>query len=182
MKALLLAAGRGARAGGPKAWAIHDGRPLLENQLEFLLSRFRPDEISISIQQDWLERCRALSVGVRWIAVDPDAPALASLIALLPGAPDWAYLYHVDMPVWEPALFDLLAARAAEDQGLEAVVPTYEGRGGHPVLLAPAAIAALEKLDPSKHRLDQWLRERRVARVATELSCVVENWNAGVKA
>jgi len=180
VKAILLAAGRGVRAGGPKAWAMHDGRPLLECQLRFLLTRFSPERISVSIQKEWEPRCRALSAGARWIAVDPDAPALASAIALLDGTPDWTFLHHVDMPVWEPALFDRLASRAAEDAGVEAVIPTFENRGGHPVLLSPAAVAAMAELDPAKHRLDHWLRARRVARVETDWPCVVENWNEGI--
>lgn len=183
MRALLLAAGRGKRAGGPKAWLPHDGRTLLETQVSFLLTRFRPEEVFVSIQADWMERCRGIASGVRWIPADPDAPAFASLRLLLEagsGYRDWAYAYHVDMPVWEPALFDALASAAA-DTDAEAVVPVFESRGGHPVLLSPSAQKALLSLDPSQGRLDSWLAGRKVARVVVELPCALENWNTLVE-
>lgn len=182
MKALLLAAGGGRRAGGPKAWLLHDGRPLLESQLAFLLTRFRPEEIFVSVQTGWLSRCAELQPSVRWIAAEPENPALDSLLRLLKvasAAPDWAFLYHVDMPVWQPALFDALAARAGEAASCDAVVPEFNGKRGHPVLLSPDAQEMLQKCDPGLDRLDHWLRARKVEAVETSFSCILENWNAG---
>lgn len=181
MRALLLAAGRGRRAGGPKAWLPHDGRTLLETQVSFLLTRFRPEEVFVSIQADWMERCRGLASTVRWIPADPDAPAFSSLSLLLEAGgayKDWAFAHHVDMPVWEPSLFDALASAVAEaEESVEAVVPKFEGRRGHPVLLSPAAQKSLRALDPKEGRLDQWLSKARVAEVETGLPCARENWN-----
>jgi CTP:molybdopterin cytidylyltransferase MocA len=183
VRALLLAAGRGKRAGGPKAWLAHDGRTLLEAQVSFLLSRFRPEEVFVSIQADWMERCRGLASTVRWIPADPDAPAFASLKLLLEAGgayKDWAYAHHVDMPVWESGLFDALATAASEaPSGVEAVVPRFEGRRGHPVLLSPSAQKALRALDAATGRLDRWLGAAHVEEVETDLPCVRENWNEG---
>lgn len=180
MRSYLLAAGRGTRAGGPKAWLPHDGRTLLESQLAFLLTRFRPEQICVTIQEEWRARCEELNRGVNWIAADPDAPAFASLRKILDGAAreDWSFVHHVDMPVWVPELFDALAAEAGEAD-VDAVAPRYAGRRGHPVLLSPRAQAALKLVDASAGRLDRWLEGRRVRDVEVPFACVRENWNDG---
>ncbi|MBI3298489.1 MAG: nucleotidyltransferase family protein [Elusimicrobia bacterium] len=179
----LLAAGHGRRAGGPKAWLESEGRPLLARQLEFLLRRFPPASVAVSVQEAWLERCRALQPAVRWVSVDPEASPLASLQALMRALPltSWAFLYHVDMPVWNDELFTLLGTFPPKDRDrpYEAVVPTHGGGGGHPVLLSPFLREPLAVLPPESGRLDHFLRGRRTFRVEVPYPCVVENWNSG---
>ena len=179
-RSCLLAAGRGRRAGGPKAWLVHDGRTLLETQLAFLLRHFEPSGIAVSIQEDWLTRCLAIHSGVRWVPVDPDAPALASLQALLRAGPprSWAFLHHVDMPVWEDALFAALSRAAEESPEVEALIPTRGGRGGHPILLSRSVVAAVTALDPLQDRLDHWLQGRKALRLELPFDCILENWNS----
>lgn len=181
----LLAAGRGTRAGGPKAWLQHEGKALLARQFDFLLKRFPPMRVAVSVQEEWLAKCRALHPLVQWVPVDPDAPVLTSLLALVRAVPldSWAFLYHVDMPVWEDELWYLLSSHRPADaaDAAEAVVPMHGGRGGHPVLLSPALADQLGALDPARDRLDVWLRGRRVKRVEVPYSCVVENWNGGAR-
>lgn len=176
-RAYLLAAGRGKRAGGPKAWILSDGKSLLERQVSFLSRLFKPNEVAITIQSDWLERCRSIDPRIVWTPVDPDAPILASLQALLKASPpkSWFSFHHVDMPVWSEALFQTLFARTS---AAEAVVPVFEERGGHPVLLSPELAGPLGKLDPAKDRLDQWLRTRKVVRTPVPFRCVLENRNS----
>ncbi len=178
----LLAAGRGRRAGGPKAWLPAHGKPLLERHLSFLCKRFPGDAVAVSIQEAWEGRCRLLAPEVRWTCVDPDLPALASLQALVrrsaPPQGRWAFVYHVDMPVWEPALFDALLARTPVSKA-DAVVPCFAGRGGHPLLVRAGGLEAIGKLDAATDRLDAWLRGRRVERLDVPWPCVVENWNGG---
>lgn len=179
----LLAAGRGRRAGGPKAWQDHDGEPLLVRHVEFLRRHLPSSTVTISIQPDWLARCRDLDERVTWVPVDPDAAPLGALLLLLDTVPlsRWSFVYHVDMPLWEARLFDELLAHVptAETQSADAIVPTHEGRGGHPVLVSPRAAASLMRLDPRTDRLDHWLRTRRVARLPVDLGLVRENWNLG---
>lgn len=177
----LLAAGWGKRAGGPKAWLEDKGKSLMARQFEFLLHRFPPASIAVSIQAAWLERCMAIHPQVRWIPVDPDASPLASLQALLKALPmsAWSFLFHVDMPVWEEELFYLLSSHLPKDGSAthEALVPTHGGRGGHPVFLAPGLGAPLAALDPVKDRLDHFLKSRRIRHVEVPYPCVLENWN-----
>lgn len=175
----LLAAGRGRRAGGPKAWLHSGGVPLLERQVGFLTSLFDPKAVSVSIQQAWLDRCRALSADVRWVPVDPDLPALGALQSLLQQAhtDSWTFVYHVDMPLWERGLFESLSRAASEAGSAGAVVPVRDGRGGHPVLLGPALAGQVISADPLEDRLDRLLSRSLVHRVDAPFACIHENWN-----
>lgn len=172
----LLAAGRGKRAGGPKAWGPYAGKTMLEAQLGFLSTVTPPAHIDIAIQGDWLDRCRALSPRVNWVAVDPDAAPLASLQALLKASPRaWSFVLHVDMPVFDLRVWKALEAATGD------AVPVYEGKRGHPVLLSPETLDDAAKLDPRTGRLDELLRARRVTEVAVSTDVILANLNEGVK-
>jgi CTP:molybdopterin cytidylyltransferase MocA len=175
----LLAAGRGRRAGGPKAWRDCEGRPLLERQLEFLGKVLTVERVAVSIQEGWLECCRALEPRAVWTPVDPEAAALGAVLALARALPlaRWTFLYHVDMRIWEPEVFSLLA-QAAASQESDALAPLEGGRRGHPVLLSPRVQQGLLALDPGRDRLDVWLRSRRVVEVPVPHPCIHDNWNS----
>lgn len=179
MKAYLLAAGHGRRAGGPKAWLEHAGEPLLQRQVEFLTDRFGAANVAVSIQEPWLARCRAMNRAAIWVPVNPDSSPLGSLQVLIQASPimGWGFVHHVDMPVWHRELFDLLAARTTEAPDCLAVVPTHRERRGHPVALSPALQAKLLQADPLVDRLDLMLQEGGVKTVEVPYPCVLENWN-----
>ncbi len=154
---------------------------MLERQVEFLLGRFAAADVAVSIQPGWEERCRALSKGVHWTVVDPEATPLGALKALLKAAPlrDWGFVHHVDMPVWEAGLFEALERRlpGAEAEGVEALAPVKDGRKGHPVVLSARLAGELSKLDAATERLDFWLRGRREATVDVPYESIHQNWN-----
>lgn len=172
LRVRLLAAGRGKRAGGPKAWGPYAGKTLLEAQLGFLATVTAPENIDIAIQAEWLERCRALSPRVNWVAADPDAAPLASLQALVKASPRArSFVLHVDMPVFDLRVWKALAAVPGD------AVPVYGGKRGHPVLLAPETLDEAGKLDPRTGRLDELLRGRSVAEVTVPTDAILANLN-----
>jgi molybdenum cofactor cytidylyltransferase len=172
-RVLLLAAGRGRRAGGPKAWRPFAGKTLLEEQLEFFRSLVGPAGLSVAIQEEWRARCAALSPETRWVAADPGAAPLSSLQRLIADAPPVrSFILHVDMPVFDRSVYESLLAVEGD-----AVVPTFDGRRGHPVLLSPAALAEISRLAPAKDRLDEWLRSRHVAEVHVSTDVIFRNLN-----
>lgn len=176
----LLAAGRGLRAGGPKAWQDYEGQPLLKKQLDFLFGLYDPQRITVSIQADWLSQCRTLAERVNWVPVDPDLPPLASLLQMIRSSRmiKWSFIYHVDQPVWEPELFKLLDRRIPGTSA-DAFVPSHQGKRGHPVLISHGLGPALLELDPAAARLDAFLKTRKVEEVPVDFPCVLENWNEG---
>lgn len=176
----LLAAGRGTRAGGAKALADLDGKPLLERQLSFACAMVSPENVFASIQPDWTQAWQARFPDARLVPVDPDAPPLASLIALVKARPPEVpgFVYHVDMPLWEPKLYAALLT--ALKPGWDGVVPRHAGKRGHPALLSAAALMEVALLDPAVDRLDSWLRSRKVETLDVPFSCATQNWNYGV--
>jgi CTP:molybdopterin cytidylyltransferase MocA len=179
-QAYLLAAGNGRRAGGPKAWALHHGRTLLETQLDFLKTVVGSQMIGVTIQADWADRCSKLGSGARFVPVDPHAKPMGALQALVRACPPagWVFVHHVDMPVWEPKLFESVYAARSGD----ATAPKKDGHKGHPVLLSKETCEALLKLDPEKDRLDVFLRGRKESAVETTFDCIFANWNAEIPA
>lgn len=172
LRVRLLAAGRGRRAGGPKAWGPYGGKTLLEAQLGFLATVTEPENIDIAIQGEWLESCRELSPRVNWIATDPEGTALASLQALLVAAPRArSFVIHVDMPAFDLRVWRALAAVPGD------AVPVYEGLRGHPVLLTAATLDEVMLLEPSISRLDRFLRSRAVTEVPVATDVILANLN-----
>ena len=170
---LLLAAGRGRRAGGPKAWRAYDGTTLLEAHLNFFRGLVGASRISVAIQEEWRARCAALSPGANWVAANPDAHPLDSLQRLIAASPvARSFVLHVDMPVFERSVYEALWKT-----DVDAAAPTFGGRRGHPVLLSPAALARVSKLDPARDRLDVWLKTQAVEEVAVSAAAINLNLN-----
>ncbi len=173
-RVLLLAAGHGRRAGGPKAWAPCGGATMLEAHLAFLDNLVGPAKVTVSIQRPWLDRCLGLSGQVRWVPVDPDASPLASLQALIrAGRVERSFVYHVDMPVFDPSVFEKLAAAPGD------AVPSFRGKRGHPVLLGVPTLLDVLRLNPADDRLDEFLGRRGIADVPVESELILRNDNEG---
>lgn len=172
-RVLLLAAGRGRRSGGPKAWRPYEGTTLLEAQLAFFRGLVGDENISIAIQQGWHERCSALSRDATWVSSDPDASPLSSLQGLIASSPAVrSFVLHVDMPVFLRGVYeDLWKVQA------EAVAPAFEGRRGHPVLLSPKSLAEISRLDAATDRLDRWLRGHSVVEAPVSTGVIHLNLN-----
>lgn len=175
MKAYLLAAGRGKRAGGPKALKMTNGRTWLEQQIEFLLTLFTPENIAVSIQKEWLNTARAINRAVTWVPVNPDDSPLASLQLLMGHSPikDWASLHHVDMPVFDKSLFT-----APTNSKAEAIIPSFKGKKGHPVLLSLNLQKPILALNSETDRLDHFLRTRKTEIVEAGSDAILANHNS----
>lgn len=176
LRVRLLAAGQGKRAGGPKAWGAYAGKTLLEAQLGFLATVTASENIDIAISGEWLERCRALSSRVNWVAADPAGAPLSSLQALLRATPRArSFVIHVDMPVFDLRVWRALAAADGD------AVPVHEGRCGHPVLLTAQTCDEVARLNAASDRLDRFLRGRSVTEVSVATDVILANLNEGRK-
>ena len=134
MDAVILAAGLGTRMGGRKARLIVDGVPLALAHVRRarslgarrVLVVARPDDLAfIGREADVVsstasDAAGSLALGVR-------------ALALLGGdGPDVLVVPVDSLPVGRDVLDGLAAALGP---GIDAVRPTHEGRGGHPVLV-----------------------------------------------
>jgi len=137
--AVVLAAGRSTRMGGPnKLLAEVGGRPLVRIAAEeALASRARPVVVVTGHQRAEVEATLA-GLPVTF-AHNPDyaeglSTSLRAGIAALPAEADGAIVLLGDMPQVDAALIDRLIAAFDPEKGAFVVVPTIAGKRGNPVV------------------------------------------------
>jgi molybdenum cofactor cytidylyltransferase len=150
--AIVLAAGRSTRMGGPnKLLAEIGGKPLVRIAVqEALGSRARPVIVVTGHQH---ERVEAALKGLPVTIVhNPDfadglSTSLKTGIAAVPPDADGAIVCLGDMPQVDAALIDRLIAAFDPERGALVVVPTIEGKRGNPVVWSRRFFSALATLD-----------------------------------
>jgi molybdenum cofactor cytidylyltransferase len=137
--AVVLAAGRSTRMGGPnKLLAEIAGRPLVRIVVEeALASRAKPVIIVVGHERGEVEK--ALAGLPAQFVYNPDfaeglGTSLEAGIAAVPAEADGAIVCLGDMPQIDASLIDRLIAAFDPDRGALIVMPTVEGRRGNPVL------------------------------------------------
>jgi molybdenum cofactor cytidylyltransferase len=88
--------------------------------------------------------------GVSWVvnplyAQGKTTSIKAGLASLGPEAPAALLLLNVDQPRTTETIRDLLKEHHA--RGGLITIPTYKGKGGHPIVVAPALLAELRSID-----------------------------------
>jgi molybdenum cofactor cytidylyltransferase len=137
--AVVLAAGRSTRMGGPnKLLAEIAHRPLVRIAAEAALaSRAKPVIVVAGHQRSEVEKVLAgLPVEV---VHNPDfadglGTSVRAGIAAVPAEVDGAIVLLGDMPQVDARLIDRLIGAFDPDRGALVVVPTFEGKRGNPVL------------------------------------------------
>jgi molybdenum cofactor cytidylyltransferase len=149
--AIVLAAGRSSRMGGPnKLLAELGGRPLVRIVVEeALASRARPVIVVTGHQH---ERVEAALTGLDVMLVHNPAYAeglstsLKAGIAATPVSADGVIVCLGDMPHVDARLIDRLLAAFDPEQGALIVVPTIAGKRGNPVVWSRRFFADLAAL------------------------------------
>jgi molybdenum cofactor cytidylyltransferase len=137
--AVVLAAGRSTRMGGPnKLLADIARRPLVRIAAEeALASRAKPVIVVTGHQREQVETALA-DLPVQFVHNPDFADGLGTSvragIAAVPADADGAIVCLGDMPQVDAGLIDRLIAAFDPDQGALVVMPTFEGRRGNPVL------------------------------------------------
>jgi molybdenum cofactor cytidylyltransferase len=137
--AVVLAAGRSSRMGGPnKLLAEIGGRPLVRIVVEqALASRARPVVVVTGHQRERVEAALA-GLPVKCVHnphyADGLGTSLKAAIAGLPAEVDGAIVCLGDMPQVDAALIDRLIGAIDPDKGALVAVPTIDGKRGNPVV------------------------------------------------
>jgi molybdenum cofactor cytidylyltransferase len=137
--ALVLAAGRSSRMGGPnKLLAEIGGRPLVRIVVEAALgSRARPVVVVTGHQRERIEAALA-GLAVKFVHnkdyADGLGTSLKAGIAALPPEVDGAVVCLGDMPQVASAMIDRLINAIDPDKGALVAVPTVDGKRGNPVV------------------------------------------------
>lgn len=150
--AIVLAAGRSTRMGGPnKLLAEIRGKPLARIAVEAALaSRARPVLVVTGHEH---ERVEAALTGLPVECVhNPEfaeglATSLKAGLSALAANVDGAVICLADMPQVDAALIDRLIGAFDPDKGALIVVPTIDGKRGNPVLWSRRFFPDLMKLE-----------------------------------
>lgn len=150
--AIVLAAGRSTRMGGPnKLLAEIRGTPIVRMAAEnALASHAAPVIVVTGHQRAEIERALA-GLSVKMVNNPAFAEGLSTSLkaglAALPDDVDGAIVILADMPQVDAALIDKLLAAFDPERGSLAVVPTIEGKRGNPVVWSRRFFPALMALE-----------------------------------
>jgi molybdenum cofactor cytidylyltransferase len=150
--AVILAAGRSTRMGGPnKLLAELGGKPLVRIVTEQALASKAEGVIVVTGHQaDQVEKELA-GLKVKFVRNPDFADGLASSvkagIAAVPNAADGAVVCLGDMPLIDARLIDRLIEAFAPERGNLIAVPVSDGRRGNPVLWSRRFFNELMTLD-----------------------------------
>jgi molybdenum cofactor cytidylyltransferase len=149
ISAIVLAAGKSERMGKPKALLPFQGRTFLEN----ILNAIAQSSIGNTIVVAGHHRVEiAAQLKIPHLVFNPDyeqgmITSFQTGIRALPVDSAGAMLFLVDHPVVEPATINTLAENVAPNR---IVVPTYNGKRGHPVLFGIKVLQEILALPPSQ--------------------------------
>jgi molybdenum cofactor cytidylyltransferase len=149
--AVVLAAGRGQRMGGPKALLGVDGETFLARCAR-LLGRPGISRVVAVLGHDALRVAGEAAPAGLVLVLNPRhaegmlTSILAGLEAAEAAGADAVLVHPVDHPLVEPETVD--AVVDALTRGARIAVPSHEGRRGHPAGFARAAWNALREADP----------------------------------
>lgn len=177
----MLAAGQSTRTGTPKPLIKIKGQYWVETQFEKLKQLKDPYVVFVLgfHREQILEQVPALRAHYV-VNEHPENGQFSSIQAgLLPlYSRDWAgaFVLPVDVPAPAPKVWEFLVSQLKPE--VAAVIPTYKGRGGHPVLLSRDLCSKILDADPMTSRLDDILHKTKgVLRVEVDDERIVKNLN-----
>jgi molybdenum cofactor cytidylyltransferase len=152
VSAVVLAAGRSTRMGGPnKLLAELDGRKLVRIVTEQALASKARDVIVVTGHQAELVENALAGLEVKFVRNPDFAHGLASSvkagISAVPKQADGAVICLGDMPMISADLIDRLIDAFAPDRGSLIAIPVSDGRRGNPVLWSRRFFNELMALD-----------------------------------
>ena len=134
--ALIVAAGRGSRAGGakPKQWQHIAGRPVIEHTLERFARHPRIDRIMVVLHQDDMDLLKSTDCEITQGGASRDASVRNGLDALAANPPDQVLIHDVARPalgddVIERVL-DALVTHPAAAPALPVTDALWQGANG----------------------------------------------------
>jgi molybdenum cofactor cytidylyltransferase len=151
--AILLAAGKSSRMGAFKPLLPFGGRLVIEACVSNLLDGGVAEVVVVVGHRAHEVRDRLAYLPVRF-AVNADSGSemgvsIARGVEQLSSDAEAVFIALVDQPAIPPEIITFLIAERART-GARLIVPVYEGRGGHPVLIDLSFRAELLNLDPQR--------------------------------
>jgi molybdenum cofactor cytidylyltransferase len=182
LAAVILSGGESRRMGAPKALIPYRGKTFVEHLIE-VTRHVRVGLTRIVVGAHANEIQRKLSAHAAEIVVNADwakgqlSSIQAAIRSLRDGATEGMILCPVDHPIVSAELVAKLIAEF-DSSGKAIVLPTYQGRRGHPAIFRASLYQELLDASPEVGaRQVVWAHAPDVGEVATEEEGVVLNIN-----
>ena len=134
--ALIVAAGRGSRAGGakPKQWQHIAGRPVIKHTLERFARHPRIDRIMVVLHPDDMDLLKSTQCEITQGGASRDASVRNGLDALAANPPDHVLIHDVARPALSDAVIErvlgALATHPAAAPALPVTDALWQGANG----------------------------------------------------
>ncbi len=153
---LILAAGRSSRMGRDKALLAYRGRTFLSNLI--FLAQPRVDSVIVVVGHNASRVVREIPDSPRIRTVVNSQYELGMLSSLQcglaeAGRPEWILWMLVDHPAVRGRTLDQLLW-VARSSDAPVVIPRFDGKRGHPILLSRRVADELVALDPARSPQD----------------------------
>jgi molybdenum cofactor cytidylyltransferase len=181
LAAVILSAGASERMGSPKALLPYQGRPFLEHLLEVTTHpKIAARRVVLGAHAEPIAAAVKLSPQERVINADWRNGQLSSIqaaIRTLPEGTDGLLLCLIDHPLITATLADRLIQHFYASRA-KIVLPTFQGKRGHPVIFAAELYAELLTAPPEKGaRAVVWAHAGEVVELPTDEQGSVLNLN-----
>ena len=151
ISAIVLAAGRSQRMGAFKPLLPFGKQTVIESTIEYLRKGGVETVVVVLGHRAPEVLNRIGGLGVKFVLnPDPDSEMTASIRAGIQKIPPSGatLITPADLPAVPPSVVTTLISEW--QNGSKLIIPTYENRGGHPVLIDLRYRAELQNLDPAR--------------------------------
>jgi molybdenum cofactor cytidylyltransferase len=164
--AVIPAAGKSVRMGRPKLALPLNGRTVLERVI-MALRQAGIEHIIVVVGPHVASLARlAESSGAHALVLPEETPDMRATLEkgldwlearFQPSAEDWWLLVPADHPTIQPSIVEKLLRARADTAAKSIILPTYQGKRGHPTLISWSHVAGIRAM-PSGLGLNQYLR------------------------
>ncbi len=179
--AIILAAGKSARIGMPKAFLKDNNNKTFVENIINAYRIIRCNEIIVVLNESVLQYSFKGDNNIfnQVIVITNHKPELGKFYSVLLGAKalsdvNFCFIQNVDNPVYEPSLLEqMINASGSSDY----VVPSFNNKNGHPILINDKVINELKNESQTGFKLNEYLKSFTQKQLSVSVRSILYNIN-----